>query len=135
MFVLEDSAIVHNHMAAVFVITASATLRRSILSDTVISEANLDPESQFGDGLLARNATIEVEDLYSVGNIRAGFLFDSTDGVVLGNLIQNNGIGLATQGNRSPEVSEVSLIIDNGQNNVQDAGLAVPDEAMMLPSE
>ena len=101
----------------------------------MISEANLDPKSQCGDGLLARNATIEVEDLYSVGNTRAGFLFDTTDGVVLGNLIQNNGIGLATQGNRSPEVSEVSLAIDNGQNNVQDAGLAVPDEAMMLPSE
>jgi hypothetical protein len=135
VFVLEDSAIVNNHMAAVYVITASATLRRSILSDTVISELNLDPESRYGDGLLARNATIEVEDLYSVGNTRAGFLFDTTDGVVLGNLIQNNGIGLATQGNRSPEVSEVSLAIDNGQNNVQDAGLAVPDEAMMLPSQ
>jgi hypothetical protein len=130
---LEDSAIVNNHMAAVFVITASATLRRSILSDTIVSEMNLDPEYQYGDGLLARNATIGAEDLYAVGNTRAGFLFDTTDGVVLGNLIQNNGIGLATQGDRVPEVSEVSLVIDNGQNNVKNAALAVPDEAMMTP--
>jgi hypothetical protein len=94
---------------------------------------NLDPEYQYGDGLLARNATIGAEDLYAVGNTRAGFLFDTTDGVVLGNLIQNNGIGLATQGDRVPEVSEVSLVIDNGQNNVKNAALAVPDEAMMTP--
>lgn len=134
-FLLEDSAIVNNHMAAVFVITASATLRRSILSDTVISEVNPDPEFQYGDGLLAHNATIEAEDLYSVGNIRAGFLFDTTDGVVLGNLIQNNGIGLATQGDQVPAVSELSLAIDNGQNSVKNAGMAVPDEAMMLPSQ
>ena len=132
-FLLEDSMVVNNHMAGVFVISATAALRRSVLSGTAVSEENLDPESQFGDGLIARNATLEIEDVYANGNERAGMLLDTSTGLVTASLIRENAIGLATQGTTYPSLSEINLVLENTQNRVENASLAIPSEAMMLP--
>ena len=40
---------------------------------------------------------------------------------------------LATQGTAYPSLSEINLVLENTQNRVENASLAIPSEAMMLP--
>ena len=60
-------------------------------------------------------------------------LLDTSTGLVTASLIRENAIGLATQGTTYPSLSEINLALENTQNRVENASLAIPSEAMMLP--
>jgi hypothetical protein len=117
-----------NYTAGIFFVTAVGSVRESLL------EGTKPGGNQLADGVLIDRSVVSVQSVISRDNVRAGVLFDKSDGEITDCLITQNAIGLANQGQPGATLADDNVIGGNDQDRLDDGALAVPDKAMELPS-
>ncbi|MBD90215.1 MAG: hypothetical protein CL940_07745 [Deltaproteobacteria bacterium] len=108
--------------------SAEGSVSGSLLEGTGLGEQGT------ADGLLATESQLQVRDVISRMNARAGALFDKSGGGLTSSLLTENSIGLVNRGEPGLGVAEDSVIEGNDQDRLDGQGLEVPDEPLPLPT-
>jgi hypothetical protein len=117
-----------NHSAGFLLFSAVGSVSYSFIETTKPGGEVL------GDAILVVDSVVSVQSVVSQDNARAGMLFDKSEGEISRSLITQNIIGLADQGLPGVSVSGDNVITGNEQDRLDDGDLAIPEEAMALPS-
>ena len=126
---LSRSAIIENHEMGLAVLQSIASV-----SDTLIEKTRLGPAENFGDGVLANDAVLDLTDVISRDNARAGVLYQDSGGSITSSMATGNAIGLVTQGLLPPNlVADDNVFEGNAQNIMTDGALEIPDAATLTP--
>jgi len=128
---VERSVILDSHEMGLWYLFAQGSVR-----DTYVENTSQSPLGEYGlaDGFLATSSTVDVENLVSRDNERAGVLYDQSDGDLSGSFITGNGIGVLDQGEPGATIAPDLLVQDNQKNFLQNETLEIPQEEMDLPA-
>jgi hypothetical protein len=124
---ISRSLVTANPDVGVMYFAAAGTVK-----DSLIDGVSPMP-SDLGDGLLSTGSIVTGQGIVSRGHVRAGVLFDTSQGEFTTSLVEHNAIGVANQGLPGATIADDNRIEANDQDRLYDANLEVPDEPMELP--